>query len=209
MTIDRALPSGPSALAVGTSGLLESAPDEALLSQVAAGDLGAFAELFGRYAPRIKAWAMRGGLPADRAEDLAQEVMVALWRHAAGFDPARAGAATWIFAIARNRRIDLARRDRRPVPDPDDPLMQPDPVPDADARLTGAEREQAVRSALAALGDDQRAVVRLAFFVGLSHAQVAAELGLPLGTVKSRLRLAFQHLRAALGPEFDLTPGGD
>lgn len=183
----------------------EAAPDEALILAVArAGDRAAFAELFRRWSGRIRAFLARGGLGAAEAEDLAQEVMVTLWRRAGTFDPARAGAATWIFTIVRNRRIDLARRMRRPEPDPSDPLFAPDPEPSAEAGMAGAVRDARVRTAMGTLGPEQRQVVELAFQAGLSHAEIAAEIGAPLGTVKSRLRLAFGRLREELGAEFSL-----
>ncbi|MEM9145993.1 MAG: sigma-70 family RNA polymerase sigma factor [Pseudomonadota bacterium] len=177
--------------------------DEALL--VAVGqrrDKAAFVQLFERYAGRVKAYLLRGGTAPGIAEDAAQEVMLALWRRAEIFDPERASAATWIFTIARNKRIDLLRRENRGLPEPDDPLMDPGNEEGAERRFSAAERDALVRGAIAELGEDQRMVVRLSFFSEKSHAEIAAELGLPLGTVKSRLRLAFQRLRGALGNDF-------
>jgi RNA polymerase sigma-70 factor (ECF subfamily) len=123
--------------------------------------------------------------------------MLSVWRNATGYDPARASAATWIYAIARNRRIDMLRR-RRPEPDPHDPMFQPDADPTPDAAAAVAARDRALRAALADLGPDQMQVVRLAFYDGLSHAEIAAILDAPLGTVKSRIRLAFGRLRRIL-----------
>lgn len=175
--------------------------DAELVGRVAERDRAAFAELYGRYAGRLRAFMQRGGAARADAEEIAQDVMVTIWRRAASFDPARGGAATWIFAIARNRRIDLIRRARRPEPDPADPLFRPDPEPDGLARLSAAERDARLRAALATLAPEQRAALAAAFFEGLSQSEIAARDRLPLGTVKSRMRLAFQHLRGALGDD--------
>ncbi|MGF1445279.1 MAG: sigma-70 family RNA polymerase sigma factor [Pikeienuella sp.] len=189
----------------GGRGHWSSAQDEALIRAVAAGrDKVAFAELFSRYAGRVKAFLLKGGAPESTAEEAAQEVMILLWRRATLFDPGKASAATWIFTIARNKRIDLARRDARSLPNPDDPALSPEPTPAAEREVAGAERDARVRAALAALSEEQREVVRLAFFSDRSHADIAQSLGLPLGTVKSRLRLAFQRLRSELGSTFAL-----
>lgn len=178
------------------------ATDEALLARVAARDRAAFATLFQRHAGRVKAFLLRsGGVSAAEADEAAQEVMLSVWRGAPGYDPHRAGGATWIYGIARNRRVDMARR-RRPAPDPNDPHFSPDPEPGAETRAAAADRDRAVRAALAELPPDQLEVVRLAFYDGLSHAEAAAALNQPLGTVKSRLRLAMARIRGALGPDF-------
>ena len=183
----------------------EALSDEALLSAIAVqADRAAFAELFGRFAGRVKSFVMRGGMAPEQAEEIAQEVMITVWRKAASFDAARAGAATWIFTIARNRKIDLVRRQARPEPDPEDPLFRPDPPEDPASELAARDRDAHVRAALSELNEDQQAVIRLAFFAGLSHGEVAAQLDVPLGTVKSRLRLAFGRLRDILGSEFSL-----
>lgn len=178
---------------------LSEASDADLLLRVAARDRAAFVALFDRFAARVKAFVMRGGANEADADEIAQEVMVLVWRRAETFDPSRAAASTWIFTIARNRRIDALRRLRRPAPDPEDPLFQPEPEPDGYGRMNAAEREALIRAGLAGLPEDQRAVLVASFYDGLSHAEIAAKLGLPLGTVKSRIRLAFQHMRGALG----------
>jgi RNA polymerase sigma-70 factor (ECF subfamily) len=178
-----------------------AASDAELIGRVARQDRAAFAELYGRYAGRVRAFVLRAGAPAPDADEIAQDVMVAVWRHAESYDPKRAGAATWIYAIARNRRIDFLRRARRPEPDPTDPLFQPDPEPDGLALVSAVEREAQLRAGLAVLASEQRLVLAAAFFDGLSQSEIAAREGLPLGTVKSRMRLAFRHLRGVLGPE--------
>jgi RNA polymerase sigma-70 factor, ECF subfamily len=185
----------------GDAGSPPGPSDADLISAVAGRDLDAFNLLFDRYAVRIKAFMLRGGAGEADADEIAQDVMVSIWRRAASFDPGRAAASTWIFAIARNRRIDMLRRMRRPAPDPDDPLFQPDPEPDGMTSLSLAEREARVRASLETLAPEQREVLRLAFYDGLSHGEIAERSGLPLGTVKSRIRLAFRHLRGALGED--------
>lgn len=188
--------------AKGAAAAADGESDEALIEAIAGRrDRTAFAALFRRYAGRIKSFLMRSGATADEAEEAAQEVMVQLWRRAETYDPGRAAARSWIYTIARNKRIDLLRRARRPEPDPEDPTFRPDPEDGTEARLAGVERDAKVRLALAALSDDQLTVVRLAFFAGLSHSEIAERLDAPLGTVKSRLRLSFHRLRDELGPE--------
>jgi RNA polymerase sigma-70 factor (ECF subfamily) len=163
----------------------------------------AFAALFRFFAPRVKAWMLRGGASPVAAEELAQETMLAVWQKAALFDPARAGASTWIFTIARNQRIDSLRRERHPATLlPPDPLDEPEGPVQADRVIAMAEREARIRAAMAELPNEQADVIRKAFFEDKVHAEIEKELGIPLGTVKSRLRLAMNRLRAALG---DLT----
>ena len=164
-------------------------------------DRAAFAALFEFFAPRIKAFMQRSGASEARAEELAQETMLAVWRKAALFDPASAGAAAWIFTIARNLRIDAHRRERRGgmVETSDVEIeFQIDDSPQPDALLATTQSEERVRSALTKLSDDQMRVVELSFFEEKAHAEIAQILGIPLGTVKSRLRLALNRLRNLL-----------
>lgn len=162
-------------------------------------DRQAFAVLFGHFAPRIKSWLKGRGLGDRQAEDLAQEVMITLWQKAEQFDPAKARLSTWLFRVARNRFIDLKRKRKYPEVNADDHLdtMVADDETDAGA-MRGQERKS-VAKALEQLKPDQRKVVELSFFEELSHSQIAERLDLPLGTVKSRLRLAFDVLRRELG----------
>lgn len=162
-------------------------------------DQASFMTLFDYYAPRVKAYLKRMGTSDSLAEDLAQEVMLAVWRKAATYDPAKAAVGTWIFTIARNLRIDTLRREHRPELDSADPLLLPDPEPLPDRQVEARHEEQQVRSALRALPEDQAKVITMAFYEGKSHGEIAAELALPLGTVKSRLRLAFRRVRGLLG----------
>jgi RNA polymerase sigma-70 factor (ECF subfamily) len=175
--------------------------DADLIRAIAGGDRGAFVLLFERYAGRIKGFMIRSGAGVGDADEIAQEVLVAFWRRAESFDPERSAVSTWIFAIARNRRIDLVRRAGRAGPDPLDPLFQPEAEPDAFDALDAAEREAQLRVALGGLPPEQRAVLVAAFYEGLSHAEIAAREGLPLGTVKSRIRLAFRRLSGILGED--------
>jgi RNA polymerase sigma factor (sigma-70 family) len=170
----------------------------ALLGKVAMErDRTAFAALFAHFAPRIKAYLLRQGAPAPVAEDLAQEALFSLWRKAHLFDSSKASAATWLFTIARNLRIDAIRREKRPELDPED--FMPDMGPAADEGLVIADEEGRLRLALKDLPADQIQVVELSFFADKPHSVIAAELGIPLGTVKSRLRLAMARLKRALG----------
>jgi len=158
----------------------------------------AFAALFEHFAPRVKSYMLRLGAEPQQAEELAQETLLSVWRKAAAFDRAKAAPSTWIFTIARNLRIDAARRSRRgePVEDPSD---EPDADPSPDAVLAAAQAEGRIREALGALPPEQAQVVRLSFFSDKPHSAIADELQLPLGTVKSRLRLAMGRLRDLLG----------
>jgi RNA polymerase sigma factor (sigma-70 family) len=161
-------------------------------------DRAAFAELFDHFAPRLNAYLRRLALDPGQAEELTQEVMIVLWNKAGLFDPAKSSLSTWLFRVARNRRIDLTRRDKSDLLDPDDPILQPDEPPAPDEALDTEQRGERVRDALRTLPDEQRELVEKAFYLGLSHSQIADETGLPLGTVKSRIRLAFGRLRASL-----------
>jgi RNA polymerase sigma-70 factor (ECF subfamily) len=161
------------------------------------GDRNAFAALFAHFAPRVKSYMLRLGASASQAEDLAQDTMLAVWRKAAQFDPARAGAATWVFVIARNLRIDALRRER-PTEAIDPADEHEDATPAADAILESAQAERALGAALAGMPEDQAMLLRLSFFEDHAHADISARLGLPLGTVKSRLRRALARLRQVL-----------
>ncbi|PVB61470.1 sigma-70 family RNA polymerase sigma factor [Labrenzia sp. 011] len=171
---------------------------ELIVKVAAERDKAAFIELFDHFAPRLKGYLMRQGAEAGVAEDVAQDVMVTLWRKAHLFDPEKSSASTWLFRIARNRRIDRLRRQKTAELDPEEPALQPVPLPDVADEMDARLRETRVQAALRQLPDEQRQVVRLAFFIGQSHSEIAEETGLPLGTVKSRIRLAFGRLRQLL-----------
>ena len=159
-------------------------------------DKEAFADLFSHFAPRVKSFLMKSGASHDLAEECAQDVMATLWRKAHMFDPAKASVSTWIFTIARNRRIDMLRKQRRPEPEdlPWGPQAEPD---QADAMALQEETDQ-LGQALAQLPEKQRMLIEKAYFGDLSHSEIAAETGLPLGTIKSRIRLALERLRHAM-----------
>lgn len=166
------------------------------------GDRAAFAALFGFYAPRIKSLLMRMGATADAGEDIAQETMLAVWRKAAYYDPSRASASAWIYTIARNLRFDLLRRNKLAVLYASESLVAPQEPDRPDALLNNAQCSERINAALGQLPDEQVRVVKLSFFEGRAHADIAALLDLPVGTVKSRLRLGMARLRKLLG---DLT----
>jgi len=162
-------------------------------------DQASFIALFDYYAPRVKAYLKRLGATESLAEDLAQEVMLTVWRKAASYDPAKAAVGTWIFTIARNLRIDAIRRERRPELDPDDPAITPSAPISPEVSIDTDRQEERVRTALRELPEDQAKVITLAFYDGKSHGEIATQLAIPLGTVKSRLRLAFRRVRGILG----------
>lgn len=158
-----------------------------------------FAELFHFFAPRVKSYMRKLGAPEDQAEELAQESMAMVWRKIHLFDAERAGASTWIFSIARNLRIDAFRRQRRPEVLMNDPTLVPDGPESPEREMDRGQQAAAVRAALATLPAEQARIVHLSFFEDKPHAVIAEQLGIPLGTVKSRMRLAFQRFRKALG----------
>lgn len=184
-------------------------PDEAAdhLEAIAARqDRAAFAALFKHYAPRVRAFIMRGGASAEFAQEVAQEALIMVWRKAASFDRGRASAATWIYAIARNKRIDLLRRSNRPAIETEDWLTIFAPEDEgADKSILAGQTYTRVKELLEGLSPDQLVVIRKAFFEDKTHTAIAEELKLPLGTVKSRIRLALGRLREALMKEEDRT----
>ncbi|MBC7153039.1 MAG: sigma-70 family RNA polymerase sigma factor [Rhodobacteraceae bacterium] len=156
-------------------------------------DMAAFADVFRHYGPRVKGFLMKSGAGSALAEELTQDVMATVWHKANQFDPERAGVATWIFTIARNRRIDALRKSRRP--EPEDLPWGPEPEPDQADAISLQQETRRLGAALAALPKAQRDLIERAYFGDLSHSEIAAETGLPLGTIKSRLRLALEKLR--------------
>lgn len=182
----------------------QALPDEAELQhwlrRVAdTGDKAAFARLFDHFAPRVKAYLLRLGADDGMAEEILQDVMLSLWRRAGRFDPALASVGTWVFTIARNKRIDALRRSRHPDIDPDDPALVPDTrVEGADLLMETAQSGERLRRALTELPADQADLLKMAYFQDKTHRAIADETSLPLGTVKSRIRLALGRLRTAL-----------
>jgi RNA polymerase sigma factor (sigma-70 family) len=156
-------------------------------------DRAAFAALFRHFAPRVKGFLMKSGAAASLAEECAQDVMATLWQKAHQFDPARASVATWVYTIARNRRIDMLRKSLRAEPEELD--WGPEAEPDQAEVYEAQQETQRLGKALAVLPDKQRALIERAFYGDLSHSEIAVETGLPLGTIKSRIRLALDRLR--------------
>jgi RNA polymerase sigma factor (sigma-70 family) len=185
----RPLPAQPS--------LPEDVP--ALVSAVAERqDQQAFAQLFAHFAPRLKAYLLRTGCDAATAEEIAQDTMVTLWRKAHLFDPQKSSLVTWLHRVARNRRIDRLRRERPTVLDRNAHVLDLCDGTDLFSEFDMQQRQEAMRAALERLPKEQFVLVRLAFFDGLSHSQISERIGLPLGTVKSRIRLGFTRLRRSL-----------
>ncbi|MFN3312674.1 MAG: sigma-70 family RNA polymerase sigma factor [Hyphomonas sp.] len=158
----------------------------------------AFAELFSFFAPRIKSFMLRLGASDSEAEELAQDVMITVWQKAGLYDSRQASVSTWIFRIARNRRIDVQRRQNRPELPADDPMLMPPDIEMPDQIVARGQTEELVRERLARLSPDQKVLIQAAFYDGLSHSEIAKAFNLPLGTVKSRLRLAFLRLKGEL-----------
>ena len=156
-------------------------------------DRAAFAEVFVHFAPRVKAFLMKSGTSPDMAEEVAQDVMATLWRKAHLFDPAKASVSTWIFTIARNRRIDMLRKQRRP--EPEDLTWGPESEPDQVDVLALQQDSAKLSEALADLPNKQKDLIVRAYYGELTHSEIAEATGLPLGTIKSRIRLALNRLR--------------
>ncbi|WP_367718851.1 sigma-70 family RNA polymerase sigma factor [Nitratireductor sp. GISD-1A_MAKvit] len=162
-------------------------------------DIDAFECIFEAFAPRVRGYMLRLVRDPQLAEELMQETMMTVWRKAAQFDTQKGNASAWIFTIARNLRIDSFRRNRQPDFDPNDPAFVPDAEPRADDTMEARDAEKALHRALKELPEEQRKLLHLAYFDDASHSEIARRLDLPLGTVKSRIRLAFNKLRTVLG----------
>ena len=162
-------------------------------------DKKAFKQLFNHFAPRIKGFCQNNGSTSDRAEEVVQEAFVNIWRKANLFDPKKASAGAWIFAIARNARIDLIRKENRPEADTTDPFFEQNEPESPLAVLEVERKSKLLRDFVRDLPAEQQQVLKLAFFEEKPHSEVAEELGIPLGTVKSRIRLAFKRIRSEFG----------
>jgi RNA polymerase sigma-70 factor (ECF subfamily) len=155
--------------------------------------------MFEFYSPKLNGYLLARGAPASTAEEIVQEVMLLVWRKADQFDASRGSASAWIFTLARNAFIDRVRRENRPMVDPADPLLTgADESPGADALVLGAEVQRQLSNAVRELPPEQRQVVHRSYFEGQSLAQISAADGLPVGTVKTRARLALSRLRALM-----------
>lgn len=161
-------------------------------------DPAAFRELYEAYGPRVKAYMMRKGADAGTAEDLAQETLLTVWRKASLYADDKGSMTTWVFTIARNLRIDRLRREVPWQELPEWRLSQPSEDALPDEALAEKQQHARLQTALAELPADQQDVVKLAYLEGLSHSEIATRLALPLGTVKSRMRIAYQKVRIVL-----------
>jgi len=172
--------------------------EELMLAVSSRRDVDAFEAIFKHFAPRVKAYMAKLSADTQTAEELMQETMITVWNKADQFDFSKGALSTWIFTIARNQRIDAVRRARRPEFDPTDPAFVPDEEQPADLRIAERQSAKQLRAAMADLPKEQCTLLELAYFEESTHSAIAKKLNLPLGTVKSRLRLAFSKLRAAL-----------
>jgi len=159
-------------------------------------DTSAFEELFNHFAPRVKAFLMKSGADPQMAEECSQEVMATVWRKAHLFDPARASASTWIFTIARNKKIDAIRKLNRP--EPEQLYPEQDYEPDQEEVVELQQETERLATALGELPEKQRVLIEKAYLGELSHSEIAEITGLPLGTIKSRIRLALEKLRHSM-----------
>ena len=185
---------------VGAS--VESRVDEVTwLEAIAAhADRAAFAQLFRRYAPKIKAHLLARGAPATIADELTQEVMLVVWRKARLYDPARGSVAAWLYTISRNSLVNRLRADRRRTDDAAlaDAFPEPDPPPTSEQALVAAELRRSLAGSLAALPPEQREILESAYWRGQTPQECAEERRIPLGTVKTRVRLGLERLRGRL-----------
>lgn len=181
--------------------LPEPEPAEWMHAIAAGRDRAAFARLFEQYAPKVKAFLIRGGTEPSVAEELVQDIMLTVWRRADTFDPSQGSVATWIFAIARNRRIDHLRRNQRVGIEAIEFLHGGEEAVSTDSLVETQQVHKSLVAAMATLPSEQADVLRMAFFQHKSHSEIAEHCDLPLGTVKSRIRLAMRHLRRALEGE--------
>lgn len=161
-------------------------------------DREAFASLFDAIAPRVKSFMIRKGASPDLAEDLVQETMINVWTKAGMFDPAKGTVLTWVFTIARNLRIDRIRRESsRPLAELGD-YDAPSDAPGSEEVLARKDEARCVARALIGIAPEQREILMLSFVDDVPQSEIARRLNLPLGTVKSRMRLAYNHLRKTL-----------
>ncbi|MGH2467880.1 MAG: sigma-70 family RNA polymerase sigma factor [Candidatus Limnocylindrales bacterium] len=184
--------------------------DAVVLARSASGDLEALAMLYDRYAPLAYGVAVR--ITADRslAEDVVQEAFLGAWRHAGRYVPERGSVRSWLLAIVHHRAIDAVRRRRTTaeLPASDVALPASFTLPDVWAEVVGRLDRSWIRAGLEAINADQRQALELAYFGGLSQQEISAQVGAPLGTIKSRVRLGLVALRRALLAAEGETPAG-
>jgi RNA polymerase sigma factor (sigma-70 family) len=169
-------------------------------------DKSAFAELFDYFAQRVKSFLLRFGTDMSLAEEIAQEAMIMVWRRAETYDPRQSAASTWIFTIARNKRIDRLRRENRPLPDMTDPAVMPESIETGEIQVARMQQEKKIRHALKNLPEEQAKMIFSAYYEEKSHREIAEESGVALGTVKSRIRLALNRMRAQIDKDEGITP---
>lgn len=181
-----------------TGGLVESRDHWALLVKQISDDADrdAFKCLYNYFAPRVKSFMLRSGLKEDAAEEIAQETLLTVWRKSAQFNRDLASVSTWIFTIARNKKIDKFRRDSKPLPDVEDPTYPIAEEKSPEHNVEHALNAEKLHRALKTLPDDQREVLVLSFLQNSPHKDIAHTLNIPLGTVKSRIRLGLSRLRS-------------
>ncbi len=158
----------------------------------------AFENLFEYYAPRLKTFLRRQGLGDAQAEETIQDVMLIVWTKAKLFDRSKSSVSTWIFRIARNKRIDLYRRGLRSVFDVSDPSLQPGAPPAPDKDLMEKQMSDQVSNVLSDIPDNIQNLLRASFYEGRTHAEISKQFNLPLGTVKTRIRKGFAIMRERL-----------
>lgn len=172
----------------------------ALMARVAVHrDIDAFETLYRHFTPKVRSYMQKVTKDAASADELTQEALAVVWRKADQFNPERGQASTWIFTIARNLRIDALRRGPRPDFDEEDPTLAPEPIEPADVGFQRIQEAEQVRNAIGGLNAEQMQVLKMSYFEDMTHAAIATALNLPLGTVKSRIRMACEKLRASLG----------
>jgi RNA polymerase sigma-70 factor (ECF subfamily) len=159
-------------------------------------DRDAFSELFDYFAPRLKGFIIKTGMSGAQAEEVVQDVMLTIWRKAAQFDPHRAQVSAWIYQLARNRQIDIIRKNNRPVPE--ELIEIPGAECDVSLILAMDQEARHLKQALSKLNENQRQVIEKAYMGELTHQQISEQTGIPLGTIKSRIRLGLERLRLEL-----------
>ena len=180
---------------VPTVGLLDSGLVEAVAKDRSR---EAFSELFDRYAPKVRFFAMKMGADGPAADEVVQEAMLAVWRKAETFDSSKASFSTWLYTVARNKRITMLRKTPAPAVDPEDPAYEPSAEANQDDHIEATENQEKLSVAISRLPGDQARIVKMSFYEGKAHQEISGELNLPLGTVKSRSRLALAKLRKSV-----------
>ena len=183
---------------------LSEARDRELVQRIGRGDQDAFRGLFGRYAPSAMALARRVARQPFLAEEIVQEAFLAVWRSPSGYDPQRGSVRAWLMGMVHHRAVDAVRREesqRRRAEESiaSDPVVADDPAEDVADQIDLPQERKAVRAALDGLPEEQRQVIELMYFGGLSQSAISEQLSLPLGTVKSRTLLGMRRLRGAIG----------